>query len=95
MRIAALIAAAALAACSNTVAGILPGEVVTIDGREYLARRLSDGSWQSLPNAAGNLSAATYAANLRAIEAASGCAPIGQTARSGPNGWTIATVDCP
>ncbi|KAA1178061.1 hypothetical protein FP026_22960 [Rhizobium tropici] len=88
-----------LAGCQG-VSSYFPGsKVVKIDGVEYSVRPLSNkNSWQAglnRPTGASLLviDPTIYAGNVKAMEAATGCAVLRETIQNSDN-FTIAAVDC-
>ncbi|WP_246661097.1 MULTISPECIES: hypothetical protein [unclassified Rhizobium] len=99
-RFFAVFALIGLAGCQGGVSSYFPGsKVVKIDGVEYSVRPLSSkNSWQAglnHPTGASLLviDPTIYAGNVKAMEAATGCAVLRETVQNSDN-FTIAAVDC-
>lgn len=72
------------------------GKVVQVDGREFLVRQLSTGSYQAVPNSpkpTWHVDAAVWGQNVKAIESVTGCR-VDLTTIKNTNSNTIAAVDC-
>ena len=85
----------ALGACTQ-MDQYFDGKVVQVDGKDYLVRQLSTGSYQAMPNepeAKWHVDAAEWASNIKAIELATGC-PVLQGSVQNNRSGTIAAVQC-
>ena len=88
-----------LASCQGVSSFFPNSKIVTVDGTEYMVRPLSSkNSWQASPNRPTGASLllidpTIYAGNVKAIEAATGCAVLREAVQNSDNN-TIAAVDC-
>lgn len=90
-----LVSALILGACTR-MDQYYDGKVVEVDGRDFLVRQLSTGSYQALPNEpemTWHVDAAIWSQNVRAIEDATGC-KVDPNSVSSRDSQTIAAVNC-
>ena len=101
MKLFALSAAVLLGACTEMHDYYPSGQVVSVDGREYLVRKLQgrENSYQAMENrptmgqVMTGIDAAIYSRNVSAIEAATRCKVDMASIQNSRNN-TIAAVNC-